>query len=103
MGNDPSAIITAAVVILLLGLVMRWVFRPSRPGRAVRPPDAADSDNLGLLTVVLSGLSRSEALARRAVLGEAAIRSSVSKRRDGTLDLLVFKNDIERARLVLDA
>jgi hypothetical protein len=103
MGNDPSAIITAALVILLLALIMRWVFRPSRPRPAVRPPDATDSDNLGLLTVVQSGLTRSEALARRAALGEADIRSSVSKRRDGNLDLLVFRTDIEHARLVLDA
>jgi hypothetical protein len=103
MGNDPSAIITAVVVIALLALIMRWIFRPSRPGRAVRPPDATDSDNLGLLTVVLSGLSRSDALARRAELSEAGIRSSVSKRRDQSLDLLVFRTDIERARLVLGA
>ena len=103
MGNDPSAVFTALIVILLLGLVMRWVFKPSRPRQAVRPPDATDSQNLGLLTVVLSQLSRSEALARRAELSEANIRSSVSKRRDGSLDLLVFRTDVERARLVLDA
>ena len=103
MGDNPSALFTAVFVILLLGLVMRWVFRPSRPRAATRPPDATDSQNLGLLTVVLSQLSRSEALARRATLSEANIRSSTSKRRDGTLDLLVFTTDIDRARLVLDA
>lgn len=103
MGNDPSALFIAVFVILLLGLVMRWVFRPSRPRAGMRPPDATDSQNLGLLTVALTQLSRSEALARRATLSEANIRSSTSKRRDGSLDLLVFKTDIERARVVLDA
>ena len=37
VGNDPSAIIVAVVVILLLALVLRWVFRPSRPRQGVRP------------------------------------------------------------------
>ncbi|WP_375481130.1 hypothetical protein [uncultured Jatrophihabitans sp.] len=101
MGNDPSAVITAIVVIALLALIMRWVFRPSRKRPIVRPPDATESGDLGLLAVVLTGLSRSEALARRATLGEAQIRSSLSKRRDGRLDLLVFRNDIERARALL--
>ena len=102
MGNDPSAIITAIVVIALLALIMRWIFRPSRTRPIVRPPDATDSGDLGLLAVVLTGLSRSEALARRATLGEAQIRSSLSKRRDGRLDLLVFHTDIERARTLLN-
>ncbi|WP_375500940.1 hypothetical protein [uncultured Jatrophihabitans sp.] len=103
MGNNPSAVFTALIVIVLLMFIMRWVFRPSRPRQGMRPPDAADSLDLGLLTVVLSQLSRSEALARRAELSQADIRSSVSKRRDGSLDLLVFKSDMDRARLVLDA
>ena len=103
MSNDPSAVFIALIVILLLMLIMRWVFRPSRPRQGARPPDATDSQNLGLLTVVLSQLSRAEALARRAELSEADIRSSLSKRRDGTLDLLVFRTDVDRARLVLGA
>ena len=39
---------------------------------------------------------------RRATLGEADIRSSMSKRRDGLLDVLVFHGDADRARLLLD-
>jgi hypothetical protein len=101
VGNDPSAIIVAVVVILLLSLVMRWVFRPSRPRAAVRPVDAAESPDLGLLTVIESGLDRQTALERRAVLGEAGIRSSMSKRRDGRLDVLVFHGDANRARTLL--
>lgn len=102
MGNDPSALIVAVVVVLALGLVLRWVFRPSGPRRGVRPVDAADSPHLGLLTVVTSGLDRQQALQQRAILGEAGIRSSMSKRRDGRLDVLVFHADAAAARLLLN-
>jgi hypothetical protein len=64
--------------------------------------DASDSPDLGLLTVVATGLSRHEAMLRRATLGEAGIRSSMSKRRNGTLDVLVFNADADTARLLLD-
>jgi hypothetical protein len=102
MGNDPSALIIAVLVVLLLALVLRWVFKPSRPRRGTRPVDAADSPDLGLLTVVLAGLDRPSAMQQRAVLGEAGIRSSMSKRRDGKLDVLVFHGDADTARLLLD-
>lgn len=101
MGNDPSAGIIAILVILLLALVLRWVFRPSRSGAVTRPVDAAESTELGLLTVIASALPRQQAMERRAQLGEAGIRSSMSKRRDGRLDVLVFHGDADRARAVL--
>ena len=101
MGNDPSAALTALGAVLVLVLVMRWVFRPSRPRTGTRPIDAAESADLGLLTVVAPGVDRNEAMRRRAVLGEAGIRSSMSKRRDGRLDVLVFHADAEAARILL--
>ena len=101
MGNDPRSGLVALLVVLLLGLVLRWVFRPSRPRLGRRPVDAAESPDLGLLTVVVSGLPRQTALARRATLGEAGIRSSMSRRRDGTMDVLVFHADVDRARMLL--
>ena len=94
-------LVTALAVVGLLVLVTRWVFRPSRPNvRPRRPIDASDAE-LGLLTVVVSGVSRERATERRAVLDEAGIRSSVSARRDGTVDVLVFAADAENARIVL--
>ena len=102
MVNDPSAILIAVAVILLLGLITRWIFRPARRGPIRMPVDASDSPDLGLLTVVATGLSRPDALHRRAVLGEADIRSSMSRRRDGRLDVLVFHADADRARVLLD-
>jgi hypothetical protein len=95
----PFAVALLAVGLLIL--VMRWVFRPSRPNAPRgRPPDASDGD-IGLLTVVLSALTREEAVERRAVLTEAGIRSSVSSRRDRTVDVLVFAADADKARILL--
>lgn len=101
MGNDPSALFFAVGMVLVLALVLRWVFKPSRKGPIVRPVDAAESPNLGLLTVVEAALTRQEALERRARLQDAGIRSSMSKRRDGLLDVLVFHGDANAARQLL--
>ena len=56
---------------------------------------------MGLLTVVLSGVGKEDVDARRAVLSDAGIRSSVSNRRDGTVDVLVFAADADKARVIL--
>ena len=103
MGNDPTALIVAVAVVLLLALVLRWVFAPSRPRLGHRPLDAAASADLGLLTVVTPGVERQEALRRRAVLQDAGIRSSMSRRRDGRYDVLVCSGDAVRARARLAA
>lgn len=97
---DWSADVTAVIAIGLLALITRWVFH--RPRRVTsRPLDAAQSKELGLLTVVASNLPRSDAMAHRAVLGDAGIRSSMSRRRDGAMDVLVFTGDVDRARMLL--
>jgi hypothetical protein len=103
VGNDPSAALVALGAVLLLILVLRWVFRPSRPRIGARVVDAADSPDLGLLTVIVSGVDRAEAMRLRALLGDAGIRSSMSKRRDATLDVLVFSGDARTARILLGA
>jgi hypothetical protein len=96
-----GALITALVVVGLLVLLTRWVFRPSRPNvRIIRPPDASEGE-IGLLSVVLSRVPKEDVAERRKVLDDAGIRSSVSNRRDGTVDVLVFDADLERARIVL--
>jgi hypothetical protein len=96
-----SAELTALVALGALTLVMRWVFRAPRRRRPA-PVDAAQSAELGLLTVIASGLSRTDALRHRASLGDAGIRSSMSRRTDGTMDVLVFHGDADRARTLLD-
>lgn len=96
-----APLVTALVVVGLLVLVTRWVFRPSRPNVTTRrPPDASEGE-IGLLTVVLSGVPKRDVQARRRLLSAAGIRSSVSNRRDGTVDVLVFADDAAKARIVL--
>ena len=95
-----SAEIVALVVVAGLGLVTRWVFKPSRK-RTGPPVNAADARELGLLSVIAT-VDRTDAQPRRAQLGEAGIRSSASKRDDGRMDILVFHGDVDRARRVLE-
>jgi hypothetical protein len=99
--NDLSAQLIAVVVVGLLAVLVRWIFKPSHPRGRKPLVDAADSSELGLLDVVAVGLPRSAALAARARLGDAGIRSSMSRRRNGALDVLVFRADAERARDLL--
>jgi hypothetical protein len=98
--TDVSALVVAILVVGVLGLITRWVFKPSRPrtGLAV---DATESTDLGMLDVLAADLSRSDAMTLRAVLGDAGIRSSVSRRRNGDVDVLVFHDDLPRARELL--
>ncbi len=105
MSNDPSAIFVALAVVLLLGLALRWIFKPSHPRVGARGLiDASESSaagNLGMLDVVVPGIPRARALTVRNTLTEAGIRSSISRRNDGAVDVLVFRDDADRARDLL--
>ena len=68
--------------------------------------DATESSalgNLGMLDVVVPGIPRARALTVRNTLTAAGIRSSISRRQDGAVDVLVFRDDAERARELLRA
>lgn len=97
--NDVSGLVVALIVVCGLGLILRWTFKPSRP-RTGLIPDSEFAD-LGLLDVVAAGQSRMEALQMRATLGDAGIRSSMSRRHNGNVDVLVFHADLDRARELL--
>jgi hypothetical protein len=99
VSNSPGAVIAALLVCGLLILVMRWVFGTGRP--RIRPPVDASEAELGLLTVVRTGVARNDAVAIQARLRAGGVRSSLSHRRDGTVDLLVFHDDVDRARALL--
>jgi hypothetical protein len=101
MSGDLSAMITAFIVLGALALLMRWIFRPSRPHGSGPLLDASDSTELGLLDVIATALPRQAAMDIRAALGDAGIRSSMSRRRNGNLDVLVFHTDADRARELL--
>ena len=102
MGADLPTLVILLVVLALLVLIMKWTFRPAQP-RSGRPVDAADSPDLGMLDVIVASISRDEALQLRAKLGEAGIRTSMSRRRNGDMDVLVFRDDADAARALLSS
>ena len=84
----------AFVVVGLLALFLRWAFGTGH-GRGTAEP-AADDD--GLLTLVATLSRRESALALRAVLSDAGIRSTVRCPAPHRADVLVFFEDADRAR-----
>lgn len=99
--SDGYPELAALGVVVLLTIAARWVFRPSRPNRRIERIDATDARELGLLVVVATA-GRAQARALRGRLAEAGIRASTSVRQDGRFDVLVFAQDVERARDLLD-
>jgi hypothetical protein len=83
----------AAIVIGLIVLFLRWAFSPSAP--AGRGGAGAGE---GLLTPVASLTRRESAMALRAVLSDAGIRSTLREPAPHRTDVLVFLEDAERAR-----
>ena len=81
-------------VLALLALFMRWAFGSSVPSRRARPRPTDD----GLLTRVATTSSRESALALRAVLSDAGIRSTIRFPGADRAVVLVFPEDAERAR-----
>lgn len=98
--SDGFPEIAAIGVVVLLTIAARWAFRPSRPNRSVQRMDATDARELGLLIVVAT-VDRATAVTRRGQLAAAGIRASTSLRADGRFDLLVFTQDVDRARELL--
>lgn len=98
MNGDLAVLIVPLIALIALSFLTRWIFRVDRTRRRqVVPADAVP----GLLVAVRSGLSRADGLAMRAVLGDAGVRSSMSTRRDGLVNVNVFSADVERARTLL--
>jgi hypothetical protein len=86
----------AFVVLALLALFMRWAFGTGY-GRDKRQAPAPPADD-GLLTMVATLSRRESALALRAVLSDAGIRSTVRCPAPHRADVLVFPEDAPRAR-----
>ena len=82
----------AFVVVGLLALFLRWAFGTGRSNPTPPPPDD------GLLTLVVTLSRRESALALRAVLSDAGIRSTVRFPAPHRADVLVFPEDADRAR-----
>jgi hypothetical protein len=88
-----GSVVVIAVVLAVLALFMRWAFGTGR-GRKARPTPADD----GLLTRIATLSRRESALALRAVLSDAGIRSTIRCPEPGRAVILVFPEDADRAR-----
>jgi len=81
----------ALVMIGLIALFLRWAFSSRAPS-----PRARDE----LLTPVATLSRRESALALRAVLSDAGIRSTLREPAAHRTDVLVFPEDLDRARVL---
>lgn len=82
--------VAAVVVVVILILFIRWAFTPDRVRSDSFPPQ-------GLLRAVATTGTRESALALRAVLSDAGIRSTIQARDSTHVDVLVFTDDVARA------
>jgi hypothetical protein len=93
--------ILAVVVVILLAVLSKWIFGNGRNRTAAsRLPPAGPADH-GLLTPVADLPDRAAGARLRAALSEAGIRSTLGVRRDGSVQVLVFPADEDRARKVV--
>lgn len=86
--------VIAAIMVALIALFLRWAFSSDEPSGRRR----GDSAREGLLTPVATLTRRESALALRAVLSDAGIRSTLRDPAPHRTDVLVFPEDAERAR-----
>jgi hypothetical protein len=83
----------AAAALIGLAFFMRWAF--GRGYGLERPPPPAED---GLLTLIATLSRRESAMALRAVLSDAGIRSTIRVPAPHRADVLVFPEDADRAR-----
>jgi hypothetical protein len=96
----PLGFVIVGAVLLLIALFMRWTFSgPGGPEKRVRA--APPSPEEGLLVPVVTVTRRESALALRAVLSDAGIRSTVRAPQANRVQVLVFPEDAERARALV--
>jgi hypothetical protein len=82
--------VIALLAVGLIALFLRWAFAADTP----TAPGPSDE----LLTPVATLTRRESALALRAVLSDAGIRSTIREPAAHRADVLVFPEDLERAR-----
>ena len=93
-GTDLFGSLIAVAVVGLLALFARWAFGTGYGRRSAPKPPVDD----GLLTRIATLPRRESALALRAVLSDAGIRSTVRFPVANRADVLVFPEDAARAR-----
>ncbi|MCZ2838779.1 hypothetical protein [Modestobacter sp. VKM Ac-2985] len=83
--------VIAFLMLVLIGLFLRWAFASdTTSGTPVQREE--------LLTPVATLTRRDSALALRAVLSDAGIRSTIREPAAHRADVLVFPEDLQRAR-----
>ena len=93
----PLGFVIVVAVLAGIGLFMRWAFSgPGSPEKRLPTRPASPED--GLLTPVAAFSRREPALALRAVLSDAGIRSTVRLPDPRRAEVLVFPEDADRAR-----
>ena len=90
-----EGLLIAIVVALLLALFERWAFGTGYGRQRSAPPPGDE-----LLTHIATLSRRESALALRAVLSDAGIRSTVRYPAAHRADVLVFPEDAESARVL---
>jgi hypothetical protein len=90
--------VAAVVVVCLLGVVLRWIFGAGRSRGRWSADRGTGSRGYGLLRAAATVPSRADAEALQALLTEAGIRSTTTEHPDGDIDVLVFREDLQRAR-----
>ena len=80
----------ALIAVALIGVFLRWAFASNGSGRPVTREE--------LLTPVATLTRKESALALRAVLSDAGIRSTIREPAAHRADVLVFPEDLDRAR-----
>jgi len=90
--------VVAIVVVCLLAVLMRWTVGTGRSRAARSALPSSGTPDHGLLRPVAEVPDRAAGSALRAVLSDAGIRSTLGVRRDGTVQVLVFADDEDRAR-----
>jgi hypothetical protein len=96
-GSLITETLIAFLMIGLLGLVLRWTF--ARDKRMPAWP-SADPDDFGLLAPVATVDTADEAARVKAMLAEAGIKATTAAGPDGRHRVLVFSNELDRARRV---
>jgi hypothetical protein len=84
--------VIALLAVGLISLFLRWAFASDTPAA----PESRDE----LLTPVATLTNRESALALRAVLSDAGIRSTIREPAAHRADVLVFPEDLEQARVL---
>jgi hypothetical protein len=93
----PLGLVIIVGVLLGIWLFMRWAFSgPGSPEKRLRTRPPSEDD--GLLTQIAAFSRREPALALRAVLSDAGIRSTIRFPEPRRAEVLVFPEDAERAR-----